>query len=123
VIAETCSRTGREICRMQEIWNNDSITVLVDGDGVVVARGDVDLAGGPVLEQAILMREGAGPVTIDLSGVDFIDSSGLRSLLAASRRANEHGTDLVLRSPSPGVTRLLALTGTTELFRLVDTET
>lgn len=108
---------------MQEIGNNDSITVVVDDDGVVVAHGDIDLAGGPVLEQAIVLREGDDPVTIDLSGVDFIDSSGLRSLLGASRRAHERGQDLVLRSPSAGVTRLLALTGTTELFRVVDTET
>ena len=107
---------------MQEIGNNDSITVAVDEEGVVVARGDIDLAGGPVLEQAILLREEAGPVTVDLSGVDFIDSSGLRSLLGASRRARDRGQDLVLRSPSAGVARLLALTGTTELFRVVDTE-
>ena len=108
---------------MQEIGNNDSITVVIDDDGVVVARGDVDLAGGPVLEQAIELREGDETVTIDLSGVEFIDSSGLRSLLGASRRAHERGKDLVLRSPSAGVTRLLALTGTTDLFRVVDTET
>ncbi|MGD9703817.1 MAG: STAS domain-containing protein [Acidimicrobiia bacterium] len=105
---------------MEEIGSNDSITVVIDDDGVVVARGDVDLAGGPVLEQAILRREASGPVTIDLSGVDFIDSSGLRSLLAASRRALERGSEVVLRSPSVGVNRLLTLTGTAEQFRVLD---
>lgn len=100
------------------VGTNESINVAIDEDGVVVATGDVDLAGGPVLEQAILRREAAGPVVIDLSAVDFIDSSGLRSLLWASRRAKDRGQELELRTPSAGVQRLLSLTGTAEQFRL-----
>ncbi len=103
---------------MNEIGTNESLTVSIDADGVIVASGDVDLAGGPLLEAAILQREDDNPVVIDLGDVAFIDSSGLRSLLAASRRAQERGTTVVLRSPSREVRRLLEITGTTAQFEL-----
>lgn len=100
---------------MEEVGKNESIKVSLD-DTVVVAEGDIDLAGGPLLDAAILRVESANPLVIDLEGVGFIDSSGLRSLLAASRRAEDRGTRVVLRRPSAGVLRLLTITGTTEQF-------
>jgi anti-sigma B factor antagonist len=107
---------------MEEIGKNESIRVLIDQDGTVVAEGDIDLAGGPLLDTAILRLENSSPVVIDLAAVEFIDSSGLRSLLAASRRAQGRGTTVVLRSPSAGVLRLLSITGTTEQFQIVGGE-
>ena len=107
---------------VEEIGRNESIRVVIDESGTVIAEGDIDLAGGPLLEAAILRREGSEPIVIDLEKVEFIDSSGLRSLLGASRRANERGTDVVLRRPSTGVLRLLSITGTTDQFRLEDAE-
>jgi anti-anti-sigma factor len=101
---------------MEEIGKNESIRVMIDEDGTVIAEGDIDLAGGPLLDTAILRLEGSKPVVIDLAAVEFIDSSGLRSLLAASRRAEGRGTTVVLRKPSSGVLRLLGITGTTEQF-------
>ena len=106
---------------MEEIGKNESIRVVLDDNGVVVAEGDIDLAGGPVLDTAILRVEGPKPVVIDLARVEFIDSSGLRSLLAASRRAEGRGTRVALRSPSAGVVRLLSITGTTDQFDIEET--
>ena len=103
---------------MEEIGKNESIRVSIDGDGTVIAEGDIDLAGGPLLDTAILRLEGSNPVVIDLAAVEFIDSSGLRSLLAASRRAQGRGTSVVLRNAPSGVVRLLSITGTTEQFEL-----
>jgi anti-sigma B factor antagonist len=103
---------------MTDTGSNESLTVEVDATGIIIASGDIDLAGGPVLEAAILQGENDHPIVIDLAGVVFIDSSGLRSLLGASRRATERGTDVVLRSSSPEVLRLLEITGTTSQFRL-----
>lgn len=101
---------------MNEIASNESLSVSIDDSGVVVADGDIDLAGGPLLEAAVLQRENDEPVTIDLAKVTFIDSSGLRSLLGASRRARARGTSVVLRNPGPEVVRLLEITGTTGQF-------
>ncbi|MCU1395877.1 MAG: Anti-sigma factor antagonist [Ilumatobacteraceae bacterium] len=107
-----------EIHDMEEIGKNESIRVQLDPDGVVIAEGDIDLAGGPVLDAAIVRVEGSKPVVIDLAAVEFIDSSGLRSLLAASRRAETRHSSVVLRNPSSGVLRLLSITGTADQFTL-----
>ncbi len=101
--------------------NDDALTIDVDDDGAILVHGDIDMAGGPVLEAAMLQREGLGrdsadPLVIDLDDVSFIDSSGLRSLLGASRRARGRGTDVVLRRVGPEVARLLDITGTTSQF-------
>lgn len=98
---------------------DDTLTVDID-DGVVVVRGDIDMAGGPVLEAAIVGLENDRTLVIDLAGVSFIDSSGLRSLLGASRRARARGADVALRSIGPEVTRLLEITGTTGQFLIED---
>jgi anti-sigma B factor antagonist len=98
--------------------NQDSLTVDDGQDGVIVVHGDIDVAGGPILEAAILGREGDGPVVIDLRDVFFIDSSGLRSLLGASRRARTRNASVVLRNVGSEVLRLLEITGTTEHFSI-----
>jgi anti-sigma B factor antagonist len=98
--------------------NQNSLTVDNGPDGVIVVHGDIDVAGGPILEAAILDREGDGPVLIDLGDVFFIDSSGLRSLLGASRRARTRGATVVLRNVGSEVQRLLEITGTTEHFSI-----
>jgi anti-sigma B factor antagonist len=103
---------------MTDIGSNDSLTVTIAEDGTVVAVGDIDMAGGPVLEASIARREAEGPVVVDLSRVVFIDSSGLRTLLAASRRAAERAEALTLRAPSREVSRLLEITGTSSLFSI-----
>lgn len=105
---------------MADAGSNESLQVHVDADGVIIAIGDIDVAGGPLVEAAILESESDQPVVIDLDEVTFIDSSGLRSLLGASKRAAERGTEIILRSPSAAVRRLLEITGTEGQFRIDD---
>ncbi|MBI4935964.1 MAG: STAS domain-containing protein [Actinobacteria bacterium] len=86
--------------------------------------GDIDMAGGPILEDAMLAREaeltaaGGGDVILDLSDVHFIDSSGLRTLLAATRRAAGRGGSLELRWIGPEIIRLFEITGTMAQFTI-----
>jgi len=115
---QTTPESSRQEATLTEMGNQDSLTVDNDPSGVIVVHGDIDVAGGPILEAAILAREATGPVVIDLVDVYFIDSSGLRSLLGASRRARERGTAVVLRGVGPEVLRLLQITGTTEHFSI-----
>jgi anti-anti-sigma factor len=93
--------------------SNDTVTVEVAADGTLVVHGDIDMAGGPVLEAALLAHETTDPLVIDLGDVFFIDSSGLRSLLGASRRAHDRNTTVALRSVGPEVARLLEITEST----------
>jgi anti-anti-sigma factor len=93
-------------------------------DGTLMVSGDIDMAGGPILEQAMLEREAAfaadqgGDLVVDLTDVHFIDSSGLRSLLAAAGRAAARQAQLELRSVGPEIIRLFEITGTMDQFRI-----
>ncbi len=106
---------------MTDAASNDSLTVEIGPDHVMVVHGDIDIAGGPVLERAILTHEREHSIVIDLGDVLFIDSSGLRSLLGASRRARTRGAEVVLRAVGPEVKRLLEITGTAGEFTFEDT--
>ena len=57
-----------------------------------------------------------GRIAIDLAGVEFIDSSGLRTLIVAQKRARANGHSLILRSVGPQTRRLFELTGTANAF-------
>lgn len=103
---------------MTNMGRYDSLTVDNTADGAIVVHGDIDVAGGPILEAAIFEVESDKPLVIDLGDVFFIDSSGLRSLLSASRRAHDRGTIVVLRAVGSEVLRLLEITNTTEHFSI-----
>ena len=60
------------------------------------------------LEQAI---DQADTVVVDLAGLDFIDSTGMRTLLEAMKTAEREGTKLELRPGKPQVQRIFELSG------------
>ncbi len=103
---------------MNEAGSNESLSVEIDTEGTIIVHGDIDIAGGPTLEAAILSHESSNSIVLDLNDVTFIDSSGLRSLLGASRRALARNSTVRLRSVGPEVTRLLQITGTTDQFTI-----
>lgn len=104
--------------------NRNLLTMTTADDGTLVVAGDIDMAGGPSLEKAMVEREAelaaddGGDLVVDLADVHFMDSSGLRSLLAAARRAAGRRAQLELRSVGPEVIRLLEITGTLDQFRM-----
>jgi anti-sigma B factor antagonist len=94
---------------------------LSDADGTLTVVGDLDSIGGRQLDAALLNIEDSGrSVQLDLAAVTFVDSTGLRSLLAASRRAEVGGRRVHLVRMSTVVRRLLDLTATSSLFDLDD---
>lgn len=99
---------------------SDGVTIHQDGHVVVV--GDIDVVSAPSIEDAIRRAEdplGTGrPLVIDVRGVGFIDSSGLRVLLAASRRAAAAGRRVELAGSGSALLRLLDITGTGSMFDL-----
>jgi anti-anti-sigma factor len=99
-----------------ELNRDEFFSVEIADDGAIVVSGDVDIAGGPMLEAKLLQRENDERLVIDLAGVTFMDSSGLRNLLAASRRARQRGATVVLRNVGPEVWRLLEITKTAGHF-------
>ena len=105
---------------MTDAASHDALTVEISPDHAMVVHGDIDIAGGPILETAILLHEREHSIVIDLGDVLFIDSSGLRSLLGASRRARTRGSEVLLRAVGPEVRRILDITGTADEFTFED---
>jgi anti-anti-sigma factor len=94
-----------------------------DGDAVVVSlRGELDLTSAPVFERALRAAESGNPrqLIIDLSGLEFMDSTGLRALLLARERAQADGHGLALRRGPRQVQRVLELTKTVDAFVFED---
>lgn len=91
------------------------------GEGVVVAlAGELDLATAQVAEEELSRAEASQElIVLDLSGVSFIDSTGLRLMIAADRRARERGGAFVIVHPAPQVRRLLDLSGIAHHLELV----
>lgn len=99
------------------------VTTHHDGDqAVLVLAGELDPHTAPILEAAIgdAVGNGAAAVALDLSEVRFIDSSGLRVILAARQEGLNTDRPLTVRSPSPNARRLLELTGLLDHLEVSD---
>jgi anti-sigma B factor antagonist len=84
---------------------------------VVIVRGEVDLATAPELEACVQEAfAGASAVVLDLEALTFIDSSGLRVLVALSNGARAGGARLHLRNVPRHAQRVLDLTGLADWF-------
>ncbi|MBS2964853.1 STAS domain-containing protein [Actinocrinis puniceicyclus] len=80
--------------------------------GLITVRGDVDLAtaGEFLMRLQVLTAPAIGPITLDLSQVTFMNSAGLRALIAFDRLVNATGGSVRLAVISPPVARVLELT-------------
>jgi anti-sigma B factor antagonist len=91
-----------------------------EGDSVTVAvAGEIDLSTADQLDAAIREAEKTeiNRIVVDLSALFFVDSTGLSVLLEAIKRTRRDGNRLsFVPSKHEAVTRLLALTETTEMF-------
>jgi anti-sigma B factor antagonist len=87
---------------------------------VVAARGEVDVATAPALRDGLdeALDGGPGPVVVDLTGVTFIDSTGLGVLIGARRRCDEVGRELRVVVSEPRILKVFEITGLTELFTI-----
>ena len=93
-----------------------------DGLTLIRVRGELDLHTSAALQNEIeRMLPFRSPVTIDLAEVDFVDSTGIRSLLTLNSQALEStGRELRVQGASDVSRRLFALTGVDRVFTVVD---
>jgi anti-sigma B factor antagonist len=90
---------------------------------VVRPCGELDLATAPDLEKLVLGRlADRTAVVLDLRGLTFMDSSGVRVLVAAHARAADGGGELTVVRPERGgaVDRILEVSGIEQALPLVD---
>lgn len=88
---------------------------------VIDAIGELDMTSAPELEKAVeAVRGAAGRVVVDLSGIVFLDSSGLSTLVRCRRDLDELGASLRLVAPKGhGPRRVLEISRLTESLGVV----
>jgi anti-sigma B factor antagonist len=90
---------------------------------VVIAAGEIDLYTAPRLHSELsAVIDNAAPaarVVVDMSGVEFCDSTGMNVLLSCLRQVRERGGELELAAPRPAVMKILQVTGLDSVFTIV----
>jgi anti-anti-sigma factor len=83
------------------------------GRVTVAATGQIDLATAPQLARALAraQREDVTEIVVDLSAVEFLDSTGVGVLVRAARDATRTGARLYLRGAQGAVAQVLEITG------------
>jgi anti-anti-sigma factor len=100
----------------------DVTTERQEGQARVVLVGELDIASTEMLERELesLESDSPGTLILDLRKVEFIDSTGLRAVIAADERAREAGRRLVVVRGSNAVERLFTVTQLDRRLEVVD---
>ncbi|ADH70647.1 MULTISPECIES: STAS domain-containing protein [Nocardiopsis] len=85
---------------------------------VVTVGGEIDLYTAPQLRDELIgaLEDGARRLVVDMSRVEFCDSTGISVLLSAMKRSRDKDGDLELVAPRPAVTKVLEVTGLDAVF-------
>jgi anti-sigma B factor antagonist len=84
----------------------------------VALSGEIDMFAIPRLRAVLADHVGHVDVVLDLSGIDFCDSSALRILVDAQRSSAAGGHQLVVHDPSPAVSELFEVSGLRGVLRV-----
>ena len=92
---------------------------------VVEVAGELDLHTSPPLREHLLelIQDGADHLALDLTRVDFMDSSSLGSLVTCLKRVRERDGKLVLVGVGGTPMKVLTLTGLDRVFDIVGSTT
>jgi anti-sigma B factor antagonist len=98
-------------------------TLSVDGGCLLSVEGELDLAGADDFRQE-LMRAATldgQRIVLDLSGCDFLDSTGLEVIVRAAGRAGDDGERIRLVCADGQIRRLIEFTGTDRAVTMFET--
>jgi anti-sigma B factor antagonist len=84
---------------------------------VVQPSGEIDMVNAPTL-RAALVEFDRDHVIVDLSNVEFIDSTGLGVLVGAAARARKRDGEMRVVCPRPGIRKVFAITGLDAVFMI-----
>lgn len=94
----------------------------VDSIPVLKLSGDVDEFTCSKLREKLrtLLDEGEFSIVIGVEGVNYIDSSGLGTLVGGLRRLAEHDGGMAISGANQQIQRVLAITGLNKIFAVYD---
>src|SRR5256885_16968220 len=102
-----------------------TLTVSTERQGadlLLALQGELDIASSRRLEEELLRLEAEAPpmITLDLTGVTFIDSTGLSTLINADGRARKEARGLQIVAGTGAARRILRTVGLLERLDVVD---
>lgn len=94
-----------------------------DGATVIEVGGEIDVYTAPKLREKIisLVDDGRYRLIVDLSGVEFLDSTGLGVLVGGLKRVRQHDGGIDLVCTQPRILRIFRITGLSRVFEIYDT--
>ncbi len=103
----------------------------INNGAIIRITGEIDLSVSPTIKEKILEQielnkkehnfNIAKSVYADLSGVSYIDSSGIASLIQSHQQAAKNGTNFYLFKTSEAVLKVIKLARLDSIFKLTDT--
>lgn len=90
---------------------------------IIELEGEVDVYTAPQLKQQMisLLESGARELVVDLTKVDYLDSTALGVLIGGLKRMRERDGNMVLVCPSPRIRRVFEITGLDKIFDIFNT--
>lgn len=95
--------------------DDGDLDIRID-DHTIRVRGEIDAHTAPAIADAV--RGTSGDLALDLAGVGFVDSSGLRVLIESHQLLEQRGERLTILDPSPAVQRMFELSVVDEYLNI-----
>lgn len=98
-------------------------TDILQNVSIMKVKGRVDSETAPELDNALskLLNENRNKIVLNLQGVDYMSSAGLRSLVKALKESQKSGGDVRLASVSEPIEVILRTVGMMQMFKLFST--
>lgn len=92
---------------------------------LITVSGRIDSSNASELDAALKAATDGGRynIVLDLSGIEYMSSAGLRAIVGAYRECRNHGGDVRIANPSDRIREVLDLAGLTAIFSIYDDTT
>ena len=90
------------------------------GYPVIELKGEIDLSTSPVFKEKVyeIIESGKKDIVIDLSGLEFMDSTGLGVLVAALKKTSMEGGSIRLVCNKKSIIKIFTITGLDKVFTI-----
>lgn len=101
---------------------NIEAEALADGVWKINLKGRMDIQGTQVIDTKFSGMTGGGrnAIVVDMSGVDFLASIGIRTLILNGKAVGQRGGKMVLLKPEPSVAKVLRTAGVDSLLPIYE---